>query len=267
MRRVQHFLHQYPTSVPFLVLILGIAAFTIPLPRYVDRRVAFRRACRRPLLLRLQPLADPPAGHHHRHAGNGADAGDPDRRHRPVRRRDHDPLLGGDGPHLRRLWRAAVDRLSAGTVRRPGLRRAQRPHRHEAAAAAVHRDARHLEHLRRAQRLVLAQRDDPPAGYRGLRAVSSVDRHDHQAIRRHPRHDRPRDRLAEGCGAHLRLAADGAAGHGRLVHFEPHRLRPPHLCDRRRAGFGPPRRHQHRPHPCRRLRACRPDLRALPPGC
>ena len=41
MRRVQHFLHQYPTSVPFLVLILGIACFTIPLPRYVDGELHF----------------------------------------------------------------------------------------------------------------------------------------------------------------------------------------------------------------------------------
>jgi fructose transport system permease protein len=41
MRRVQHFLHQYPTSVPFLVLILGIAAFTIPLPRFVDGELHF----------------------------------------------------------------------------------------------------------------------------------------------------------------------------------------------------------------------------------
>jgi fructose transport system permease protein len=41
MRRVQHFLHQYPTSVPFLVLILGIAAFTIPFPRYVDGELHF----------------------------------------------------------------------------------------------------------------------------------------------------------------------------------------------------------------------------------
>jgi fructose transport system permease protein len=41
LRRVQHFLHQYPTSVPFLVLIIGIAAFTIPLPRLVDGELQF----------------------------------------------------------------------------------------------------------------------------------------------------------------------------------------------------------------------------------
>jgi fructose transport system permease protein len=41
LRRIQHFLHQYPTSVPFLVLIIGIACFTIPLPRIVDGQLQF----------------------------------------------------------------------------------------------------------------------------------------------------------------------------------------------------------------------------------
>ena len=41
----------------------------------------------------------------------------------------------------------------------------------------------------------------------------------------------------------------------RLVHAEPHRLRPPRLCDRRRSRRGAPRRHQHRPHADRGLRA------------
>ncbi|MDW6020982.1 ABC transporter permease [Mesorhizobium sp. BAC0120] len=41
MRRVQHFLHQFPTMVPFVVLLIGIAAFTIPVPRYVDGELQF----------------------------------------------------------------------------------------------------------------------------------------------------------------------------------------------------------------------------------
>jgi len=41
LTRIQHFLHQYPTSVPFLVLIIGIACFTIPLPRIVDGQLQF----------------------------------------------------------------------------------------------------------------------------------------------------------------------------------------------------------------------------------
>ena len=42
-----------------------------------------------------------------------------------------------------------------------------------------------------------------------------------------------RARLAKG-SVHLRLDAHGAAGRRRLVHAQPHRLRPPRLCDRRR---------------------------------
>ncbi|MCC2689008.1 MAG: inner-rane translocator [Rhizobiaceae bacterium] len=34
--RIQRFLHAYPTMVPFLVLVIGIAAFTVPLPRLVE---------------------------------------------------------------------------------------------------------------------------------------------------------------------------------------------------------------------------------------
>ena len=43
----------------------------------------------------------------------------------------------------------------------------------------------------------------------------------------------------------------------RLVRPQSHRLWPPSLRDRRRSGGRPPRRHQHRPHPAERLRACR----------
>ena len=41
LRRAQHFLHQYPTTVPFFVLILGIAFFTIPLPYLADGGLHF----------------------------------------------------------------------------------------------------------------------------------------------------------------------------------------------------------------------------------
>jgi fructose transport system permease protein len=34
--RIQRFLHAYPTMVPFLVLVIGIAAFTVPLPRLIE---------------------------------------------------------------------------------------------------------------------------------------------------------------------------------------------------------------------------------------
>jgi fructose transport system permease protein len=41
MRRLQNFLHQFPTTIPFLVLVIGIAAFTIPLPRLLDGELQF----------------------------------------------------------------------------------------------------------------------------------------------------------------------------------------------------------------------------------
>ena len=53
LKRLQHFLHAYPTTVPFIVLLLGVALFS------VDRR--------RPVLPPVQPVADPAAGHDHRH--------------------------------------------------------------------------------------------------------------------------------------------------------------------------------------------------------
>ena len=130
MRRVQHFLHQYPTSVPFLVLILGIAAFTIPLPRYVDGElqfvalagVRFFSAFNLSLILQqvtiiavlgtAQTLVILTAG--------------------------IDLSVGVImilcsvvmGRTCVVYGMPAVDRLSAGPARRPGMRRRQRHHRH-----------------------------------------------------------------------------------------------------------------------------------------
>ena len=41
LRRAQNFLHTYPTTVPFLVLILGIAFFTLPLPHFAAGEFQF----------------------------------------------------------------------------------------------------------------------------------------------------------------------------------------------------------------------------------
>ena len=49
---------------------------------------------------------DPAAGDDHRHRRHRADPDHPDRRHRPVGRRDHGALLGRDGPARRPLRRA-----------------------------------------------------------------------------------------------------------------------------------------------------------------
>ena len=41
LQRAQHFLHTYPTTVPFLVLVLGILFFTVPFPHFVDGQLQF----------------------------------------------------------------------------------------------------------------------------------------------------------------------------------------------------------------------------------
>ena len=41
LRRAQHFLHAYPTTVPFLVLVIGILFFTLPFPHFVDGQLQF----------------------------------------------------------------------------------------------------------------------------------------------------------------------------------------------------------------------------------
>ena len=50
---VQHFLHAYPTTIPFIVLLIGVVFFS------------WHR--RRQVLRAVQSVADPAAGHHHRH--------------------------------------------------------------------------------------------------------------------------------------------------------------------------------------------------------
>ena len=52
VRRAQHFLHAYPTTIPFIVLLLGVVLLQL------DRR--------RQVLRAVQPVADPAAGHDHR---------------------------------------------------------------------------------------------------------------------------------------------------------------------------------------------------------
>ena len=199
--------------------------------------------------------AHPPAGHDHRHRRHRADAGHPDRRHRPLGRRDHGPLVDRHGPHL-----PSSTACRSSSPSRSGLLAGfacgfvNGADRHAAAAAAVHRDARHLEHLRRAQPLVFAQRDDPAAGHRGSGAVPALTGTASSSAQR----ALGRAAVPARAGRHLRLDPDDRAVAARLVRPEPHRLRPPRLRDRRRSGRGAPRRHQHRPHAARGLRARRP---------
>ena len=87
--------------------------------------------------------------------------------------------LGGDGPARRRLRRAgrrspSRSGCSSGS---PAAASTALLVTH-AAAAALHRDARHLEHLRRAQHLRIRSSETiRPAGHRGGGAVPAVDRH------------------------------------------------------------------------------------------
>ena len=199
MRRVQHFLHQYPTSVPFLVLILGIAAFTIPLPRYVDGElhfvalagVRFFSAFNLSLILQqvtiiavlgiAQTLVILTAG---------IDL---------VRRRDHDPLLGGDGPHCVvygvPLWIAfplgLLVGLACGALNGLIVTRLQLPPFIVTLGTWSIFGALNVWYSR--------SETIRPAGYRSAGAVSPVDRHDHQAIR--PSSARPRLRDRRACRA------------------------------------------------------------------
>ena len=109
--------------------------------------------------------------------GDRPDPHRPDGRHRPVGRRHHGSLVRRDGKVRHAARPAAADRFCVRPAGRRGLRRHQRLPGHAAAPAALHRHAGHLEHLFRAQSLVLRQRDDPLPGYRGDRAVPAVDRH------------------------------------------------------------------------------------------
>ncbi len=131
-----------------------------------------------------------------------------------------------------------------------------------AAAAALHRHARHLEHLRRAQRLVFAQRDHPRSRTwkRRRRSCNGPARSSSLRLLRQD----ARASTGRSCkgwvltyGSLLMLVL---ALH-RLVRPQPHRLRPPRLCHRRRSGCGAALGHQHQPHADRGLRAGRPHLR------
>ncbi len=89
LRRIQGFLHQYPTLIPLIVLVVSVVVI-----------FAGRRSRQVPVA--AQPLGGAAAGDHRRHSGHGADAGDPHRRHRPVRGPHHGPVLGDHGSHRRR---------------------------------------------------------------------------------------------------------------------------------------------------------------------
>ena len=160
LEQVQHFLHSNPAAVPLIVLVLSIAVFGV--------------ADRRQVLLRLHADADPAAGRDRRHPRRRADAGHPDRRHRPVGRRHHGAVVGGHGPVHLPLRHAGADRDPVRLCRRRALRLDQRLSRRPHEAAALHRHARHLADHPGDQLPLFGQRDDPQPGYRGAGAAPAV---------------------------------------------------------------------------------------------
>ena len=161
LQRLQRFLHLYPTTVPFVVLLLGPAA----------RRD--RQSARFVTGSNIFDRADP--GDDHRHPRHRPDPGHPDRRHRSLGRRHHGHFLGRDGATGGLRRRAGHSRLSARPALRRRLRLAQRHAGDAAADAAVHRHPRHAQHHRRAAHLLFAERDHRHAGHRRKRAVSATD--------------------------------------------------------------------------------------------
>ena len=155
---VQHFFHQNPTTIPAIILVIAV--------------VAFGAITRGQFLLPAQPLADPHAGDDHRAARHGADPRHRHRRHRPLGRRHHGSVVDRHGQARRRLSACRCrSRSLLGILTGTALRLHQRLPHHPAAAAAVHRDARHLEHLRGAGHAGLGVRDHPQGRPRGEGAV------------------------------------------------------------------------------------------------
>ena len=152
VRRAQHFLHAFPTTIPFLVLLIGViffsgivggkffAPFNLSLILQQVTIIATLGIAQTLVILT---------------AGIDLSVG-------VIMILS----LGGDGPHGGGLWRTADHRLPARPPRRTGLRDHQRADHHDPPATAVHCDPRHVEHIRRAQHLLFPERDHPPAGHR-----------------------------------------------------------------------------------------------------
>ena len=214
LERIQHVLHANPILGPLAVLLLAIIAFSL---------------VQRPVPLGGQPGPGARPGHRDRHARARSDPGHPDRRHRPVGRRDRGVLLDPDGQlrHRARLagrrWRCSSD------CARHGDGGHQRPAGHPAQTAPVHRHAGHAEHLLLAQLGGLPERDGPRLGHAGH----------HDLDRQHVR----RRRLP----AHLRVDHHAAAVRVLLLRADQHGLGQARLRHRGRHRGGPAGRHPHRP--------------------
>ena len=152
LQRLQRFLHVLPDDRAI---------------RRAGARPAARRRRQSDAVYRREQFLDrADAGDGHRHSRRRTDAGHPDRWHRPFGRRHHGDFLGGHGASRRARRRSDHHRFSARPSCRRGLRFPQRDAGHAPQNAAVHRDARHAQHHRGAQYLLLAQRNHRHAGHR-----------------------------------------------------------------------------------------------------
>ena len=82
-KRLQHFLHAYPTTVPFIVLLLGVGLFSAVVGGQFFHPFNLSLILQQVTIIGIVGIAPDPDHPH--------------RRHRPLGRRDHGPLLGGDG--------------------------------------------------------------------------------------------------------------------------------------------------------------------------
>ncbi len=87
LQRIQRFLHVYPTTVPFVVLALGLLLGVAVNPARFTSASNLSTVLTQVMVTGI--------------LGIGADAGDPDRRHRPVDRRHHGHFFGGHGTSRR----------------------------------------------------------------------------------------------------------------------------------------------------------------------
>ena len=222
-----------------------------PLHRAAARRSRSSASSSASVLLRLQPVADPAAGDDDRHPRHRADPGDPDRRHRPLGRRHHDPVLGGDGPVAVRYGLpvpiAFLLRLLCGALCGCDQRRRSSP--------------------------ICTCRPSSSRSAPGDLLAANFCTRPNETIRR--RTSRPRRPSCSSSGPRSRSAARVLTYGsvlmvllvaGALVHAQPHRLRPPRLRDRRRRRGGAPRRHQRQARCWSPSTARRPHLRASPAG-
>ena len=161
LQRLQRFLHVYPTTVPFVVLVLGLLLGVAVNPTRFTAASNFSTVLTQVMVTGILGVGQTLVI---LTAGIDLSVG---------------VIMVISSVVMGRL--GVLDgvpthhRFSARPSCRRGLRFPQRDAGHAAQNAAVHRDARHAQHHRRAQYLLFAQRNHRHAGHRGAGAVSQSD--------------------------------------------------------------------------------------------